>query len=50
MARRTKDHAKFVKHIPVHPRERLKQKRKSTNLDNYNHLSKKSKNEGVTFI
>ena len=50
MARKTKDHVKFVKHIPLHPRERLKRKRKSTTLDNYNHLSKKSKNEDVTFI
>ena len=45
LARKTKNDVKFVKQVPLHPRERLKRKRKSTTLDNYNHLSKKRKNE-----
>ena len=50
MARKTKNGVKFVKQVPLHPRERLRRKRKSNKLDNYNHLSKKRKNEDATFI
>ena len=49
MARKTKDNNTFVKQVPHHPRERLKQKRKST-LDNNGGLSKKRKDDNVTFI
>ena len=44
------DDVKFVKQVPLHPQERLKRKRNSTTLDDYNTLSKNSKNEDVTFI
>ena len=50
LARKTKDDFKFVKQVPLHPRERLRRKRKSITFDNYNNLSKKSKNENVTFM
>ena len=43
-----KEDIKFVKQVPLHPRERLKRKRKAE-LNNYNELSKKSKN-GITLI
>ena len=49
LARKTK-YVKFVKQVLLHPQERLKLKRKSTTLDNYNHLSKKTNNKDVTFI
>ena len=38
----------FMKQVHLHPRERLKRKRKSE-LNNYSELSKKSKND-ITFI
>ena len=38
----------FVEHVPLHPRERLKRKRK-VELYNYSELSKKSKND-ITFV
>ena len=44
------DDVKFVKQVPLHPQERLKRKRNSTTLDDYNTLSKNSKNQDVTFI
>ena len=40
---------KFIKQVPVHPRDWLKRKRKME-LVNYNKLSKKSKNDDVDFI
>ena len=39
----------FVKQVPVHPRDRLKRKRK-IKLENYDNLTKKSKGSDVTFI
>ena len=38
----------FVNQVPLHPRERLKRKRKAE-VNNYSELSKKSKNN-ITFI
>ena len=49
LARKTKYDVKFVKQVPLHPRERLKRKRKST-LENYSGLTKKNKDDDVTFI
>ena len=43
-----KEVIEFVKQVPLHPRERLKRKRKAE-LNNYSELSKKSKND-ITFI
>ena len=46
----------FLKPVPVHPRDRLTRETKhdvklvTITLDHYNNLSKKSKNENVTFI
>ena len=39
----------FVKQVPVHPRDRLKRKRKIM-LENYDNLTKKSKGSDVTFV
>ena len=50
LARKTKDDVKFVKQVFLHLQERLKRKGKSTTLNNYSSLSKKSKNDDVTFI
>ena len=38
----------FVKQVPVHPRDKLKRKRK-IKLENYDNLTKKSKDSDVTF-
>ena len=38
-----------MKQVPLHPRDRLKRKRK-IKLENYNSLSKKSKGSDVTFV
>ena len=37
-----------MKQVPLHPRERLKRKRKST-LENYSGFTKKGKGDDVTF-
>ena len=50
LARKTKDNVKFVKQVFLHLQERLKRTGKSTTLNNYSSLSKKSKNDDVTFI
>ena len=42
-----KEDIELVKQVPLHPRERLKRKRKAE-LNNYNELSKKGKND-ITF-
>ena len=39
----------FVKQVPIHPRDRLKRKRK-IKLENYDNLTKKSTGSDVTFI
>ena len=39
----------FIKQVPVHPRDRLKRKRK-IKLENYDNLTKKSKGSNVTFV
>ena len=49
LTRKTKGDVKFVKQVPLHPRKRLKRKRKCT-LNNCSGLSKKSKDDDVSFI
>ena len=39
----------FVKQVPIHPRDRLKRKRK-IKLENYENLTKRSTGSDVTFI
>ena len=45
---RKTDEVKFIKQLPLYLRDRLKWKKEK--LDNYNKLSKKSKNDAVVFI
>ena len=45
---RKTDEVKFIKQLPLYLRNRLKWKKEK--LDNYNKLSKKSKNDAVVFI
>ena len=45
----TPEDATFVKQVPVHPKDRLKRKRK-IKLENYDNLTKKSKGSDVTFV
>ena len=46
---RKTDEVKFIKQLPIHPRDKLKRKRKEE-LDNYRDLSKKSRNDAFVFI
>ena len=46
---RKTDEVKFIKQLPLHPRHRLKRKRREQ-LNNYNELSKKSKNDALVFM
>ena len=45
----TNEDVAFVKQVALHPRDRLKRKRK-IKLENYHNLTKKSKGSDVNFI
>ena len=49
LARKSKHDVKFVKYAPLYHLERLERKRKST-LENYSGLTKRVKDDDVTFI
>ena len=48
MQKKQVEDVKFIKKVLLHPRKRLE--RKSTELDNYSELAKKSRNDDAMFI